>query len=108
MMNSTRLRDARFYAVTVGILVVSALFYLWQGFCIMNLKWEISALKSDHESLARRGAELQQERLELSDLSRLYEFADELGLIEPNPQEMVILSGNHSNREAERTANHEQ
>ena len=107
-MSSTTFRNARFYAVTVGILVASALFYLWQGFCIMNLKWEISALKSDHKSQARRGAELRQEWLELSNLSTLQKCSDELGLVEPNPQEMIVLSANHSNREAERIASHEQ
>jgi hypothetical protein len=106
-MSSTKLRDARFYVVTIGVLVASALFYLWQGFCIMNLKWEISALKSDHKSLARRGAELRQEWLELSSLSALEKCADELGLVRPNPHEMVSLSRNHSNCEAKRIASRE-
>ena len=106
-MSSTRLRDARFYVVTIGILVASALFYLWQGFCIMNLKWEISALKSDYESLARRGDGLRQELLELSDLPSLERRAEGLGLVEPNPLEMVILSKNHSNCEAKKIASRE-
>ena len=106
-MSSSRLRDARFYVVTIGILVASALFYLWQGFCIMNLKWEISALKSDYESLARREDGLRQELVELSDLTTLKRRAEGLGLAEPNPQEVVILSRNHPKCEAEKIASRE-
>ena len=106
MMRSARLGDTMFYLLTVAILVASALFYLWQGFRIMNLKWEISALKSEYESLARRGDGLRQELLQLSDLPTLEKSAERLGLVRPEPQEMIILSRNHSNREAKRIAGH--
>jgi len=103
-MSSARLGDTMFYLLTIGILVASALFYLWQGFRIMNLKWEISALKSEYESLARRGDGLRHELLQLSDLPVLEKSAERLGFVRPEPQEMVILSRNHLSSEAKRIA----
>jgi len=100
MMKSARLGDTMFYLFTIGILVASALFYLWQGFRVMNLKWGISALKSEHESLVRRGDLLREELLQLSDLSRLEKSAERLGLVRPEAQEMLVLSRNHSDQEA--------
>ena len=95
-----------FYLLTIGILVASALFYLWQGFRIMNLKWEISALKAEYESLERRGDGLRQELLQLSDLPALEKSAEKLGFVRPGPQEMVILSRNHLSIEAKGIADH--
>ncbi|MBN2208354.1 MAG: hypothetical protein JW759_03560 [Candidatus Coatesbacteria bacterium] len=104
MTKSARLGDTVFYLLTVGILVASALFYLWQGFRIMNLKWEISALESEHESLVRRGDLLREELLKLSDLSRLEKSAERLGLVRPEAQEMLVLSRNLSHRGTKRFA----
>ncbi|MBN1592590.1 MAG: hypothetical protein JW941_05010 [Candidatus Coatesbacteria bacterium] len=72
--------------------MASALFYLWQGFCIMNLKWQLSALKDDYEGLSRRGDYLRQELLELSDLPTLEQYAETNGLVKPTPKEMIVLS----------------
>jgi len=103
-MSSARLGDTVFYLLTIGILVASALFYLWQGFRIMSLKWEISALKSEYESLARRGDGLRQELLQLSDLQTLEKSAEKQGFVRPTPKEMVILSKNNLSSEAKKIA----
>ncbi len=106
-MRSARLGDTMFYLLTIGILVASALFYLWQGFRIMNLKWEISALESEYGSLARRGDGFREELLQLSSLPALEKSAERLGFVRPEPQEMVILSRHYSNREVKTIAAHE-
>lgn len=98
--------DTMFYLLTIGILLVSALFYLCQSFRIMNLKWEISGLKTQYQSLSRRGDGLKAKLAGLGDLSKLEKRAARHGFVDPKPSEMLILREKDLNNGAKRVVGH--
>lgn len=106
MRCEARFSDTMFYLFTIGILLVSALFYLCQSFRIMNLKWEISGLKSQYQSLARSGDGSKVRLAGLNDLPELEKRAIRLGFVHPKPGEMLILHKEDLNDGATRIAGH--
>ena len=107
MRGEARFHDTMFYLFTIGILLVSALFYLCQSFRIMNLKWEISGLKSQYQSLARSGDGLRVKLAGLNDLPELEKRAARQGFIRPKPGEMLILREEDLNDGAKRVVSNE-
>ena len=99
MSGEKNLSDAAFYFCTVAVLVGMALFHLWQVYQVMDIKWEISALKSEHQRLGREADKLQEEFWGLCELARVEREAKMRGFVKPKPGELLVLANASSDHD---------
>jgi cell division protein FtsL len=88
-----RRREMRTFAVTMSILFVLVMVYVWQHFSAIEVGYQIETQKQQVESMREQNRQLRLAEAQLSDPGRIDQIARQLGLDEPQPGQVVRPDG---------------
>jgi cell division protein FtsL len=78
-----RRREMVTFGLTLGVLFLLVMVYLWQHFSAIEYGYKIEQLKSERDTIAESNRALSLEEASLKDLSRIDQLARELGMQHP-------------------------
>jgi len=78
-----RRREMTTFGVTLGVLFLLAMIYLWQHFSAIEYGYKIEQLKAERDTIAEVNRALSLEEASLKDPSRIDRLARELGMQRP-------------------------
>ena len=92
-----RRREMRTFAVTMSVLFLLVMVYVWQHFSAIEVGYQIEAQKQQVEQMREQNRQLRLEEAQLSDPGRIDQIARQLGLDTPQPGQMVRPDGSGMN-----------
>jgi len=95
-----RRREMRTFAVTMGILFLLVMVYVWQHLSAIEIGYRIEAQKTQLEQMQEQNRQLRLSEAQLSDPARIEQVAQQLGLDVPQPGQMVRPDGSAANTPA--------
>ncbi len=78
-----RRREMVTFGLTLGVLFLLVMVYLWQHFSAIEYGYKIEQLKSERDTIAESNRALSLEEASLKDVSRIDQLARELGMQRP-------------------------
>jgi cell division protein FtsL len=78
-----RRREMTQFGITLGVLFLFVMVYLWQHFSAIEYGYRIEQLKSQHDTVAESNRELSLEEASLKDLARIDALAKKMGMQRP-------------------------
>ncbi len=91
IVDPQRRRELGIFAVTLGILLMFAMTYVWQHFSAIECGYKIEQLKSEREAIMESNRALKLEESSLRDLSRIDPLARQMGLQPPTAGQLEIM-----------------
>lgn len=91
VVDPKRRRELGSFAVTLGILLMFAMIYVWQHFSAIEYGYKIEQLKSEREAIMESNRALTLEESSLRDLSRIDPLARQMGLQPPAAGQLEIM-----------------
>ena len=92
-----RRREMRSFATVMSILFLLVMVYVWQHLSAIEIGYQIEAQKTQVEQLREQNRQLKLNEAQLSDPGRISVIADQLGLGEPQPGQVVRPDGTLAN-----------
>ena len=92
-----RRREMRSFATVMGVLFLLVMVYVWQHFSAIEVGYQIEAQKTQVQQLQEQNRELKLSEAQLSDPGRVSVIAEQLGLNEPQPGQVVRPDGTLAN-----------
>jgi cell division protein FtsL len=92
-----RRREMRTFAMTMSLLFVLVMVYVWQHFSAIEVGYQIEAQKQQVELMREQNRQLRLSEAQLSDPGRIDQIARQLGLDVPQPGQVVRPDGSGSN-----------
>jgi cell division protein FtsL len=92
-----RRREMRSFAATMGVLFLLVMVYVWQHLSAIEIGYQIEAQKTQVEQLREQNRQLRLNEAQLSDPGRISVIAEQLGLGEPQPGQVVRPDGTLAN-----------
>jgi cell division protein FtsL len=91
-----RRRELFSFAVTLGVLLLLVMTYVWQHFSAIEYGYKIEQLKSEREAIMESNRALKLEEASLRDLSRIDSLARQMGMQPPSVGQVEVMepSGN--------------
>jgi cell division protein FtsL len=94
VVDPKRRRELASFAVTLSILLMFAMIYVWQHFSAIEYGYKIEQLKSEREAVMETNRALNLEESSLRDLSRIDTLARQMGLQPPTAGQLEIMDSN--------------
>jgi cell division protein FtsL len=91
IVDPKRRRELASFAVTLGILLMFVMVYVWQHFSAIEYGYKIEQLKSEREAIMESNRALTLEESSLRDLSRIDPLARQMGLQPPAVGQLEIM-----------------
>src|SRR5580698_5574944 len=88
-----RRREMVTFGITLGVLFLLVMVYLWQHFSAIEYGYKIEQLKSQRDAIAETTRSLGLEEASLKDVSRIERLARELGMQPPTQGQWQPLEG---------------
>jgi cell division protein FtsL len=88
-----RRREMRRFAVTMSILFLLVMVYVWQHFSAIEVGYQIETQKQQVEQMREQNRQLRLAEAQLSDPGRIDQIARQLGLGAPQPGQMIRPDG---------------
>jgi cell division protein FtsL len=88
-----RRREMRTFAVTMSILFLLVMVYVWQHFSAIEVGYQIETQKQQVEQMREQNRQLRLTEAQLSDPGRIDQIARQLGLDAPQPGQVVRPDG---------------
>ena len=88
-----RRREMRTFAVTMSILFLLVMVYVWQHFSAIEVGYQIETQKQQVEQMREQNRQLRLAEAQLSDPGRIDTIARQLGLDSPQPGQVVRPDG---------------
>ena len=88
-----RRREMRRFAVTMSILFLLVMVYVWQHFSAIEVGYQIETQKQQVEQMREQNRQLRLAEAQLSDPGRIDTIARQLGLDTPQPGQVVRPDG---------------
>ncbi|HXE07736.1 MAG TPA: hypothetical protein VN612_07560 [Acidobacteriaceae bacterium] len=92
-----RRREMRSFATVMSILFLLVMVYVWQHLSAIEIGYQIEAQKTQVEQLREQNRQLRLDEAQLSDPGRISVIAQQLGLGEPQPGQVVRPDGTLAN-----------
>jgi cell division protein FtsL len=92
-----RRREMRSFATVMSVLFLLVMVYVWQHLSAIDLGYQIEAQKTHVEQLQEQNRQLRLNEAQLSDPGRISVIAEQLGLNEPQPGQVVRPDGTLAN-----------
>jgi len=92
-----RRREMRSFTVTMSILFVLVMVYVWQHFSAIEIGYQVESQKHQVAEMQEQNRQLRLTEAQLSDPGRIDEIARQLGLDAPQPGQVVRPDGSSSN-----------
>jgi cell division protein FtsL len=92
-----RRREMRSFATVMSILFLLVMVYVWQHLSAIEIGYQIEAQKTQVEQLREQNRQLKLNEAQLSDPGRISVIAEQLGLGEPQPGQVVRPDGTLAN-----------
>jgi cell division protein FtsL len=92
-----RRREMRTFAVTMSVLFLLVMVYVWQHFSAIEVGYQIEAQKHQVEQMREQNRQLRLQEAQLSDPGRIDQIARQLGLDVPQAGQMVRPDGSGMN-----------
>jgi cell division protein FtsL len=92
-----RRREMRTFAMTVSLLFLLVMVYVWQHFSAIEVGYQIEAQKQQVELMREQNRQLRLSQAQLSDPGRIDQIARQLGLDAPQPGQVIRPDGSGSN-----------
>lgn len=83
VIDPKRRREMTTFGITLAVLFLLAMVYLWQHFSAIEYGYKIEQLKSDRDTIAETNRTLSLEEASLKDPARIDRLARELGMQRP-------------------------
>jgi cell division protein FtsL len=84
-----RRREMRTFAVTMSILFLMVMVYVWQHFSAIEVGYQVETQKQQVEQMREQNRQLRLAEAQLSDPGRIDQIARQLGLDAPQPGQVV-------------------
>jgi cell division protein FtsL len=88
-----RRREMRTFAVTMSVLFLLVMVYVWQHFSAIEVGYQIETQKQQVEQMREQNRQLRLAEAQLSDPGRIDTIARQLGLDSPQPGQVVRPDG---------------
>ena len=88
-----RRREMRTFAVTMSILFLLVMVYVWQHFSAIEVGYQVETQKQQVEQMREQNRQLRLAEAQLSDPGRIDQIARQLGLVAPQPGQVVRPDG---------------
>jgi cell division protein FtsL len=88
-----RRREMRSFAMVMSVLFLLVMVYVWQHLSAIEVGYQIEAQKTQVEQLREQNRQLKLNEAQLSDPGRISVIAQQLGLNEPQPGQVVRPDG---------------
>ena len=88
-----RRREMRVFTMTMGVLFVLVMIYVWQHFSAIEAGYQVETQKQQVAQMMERNRQLRLSEAELSDPGRIDQIARQLGLGAPQPGQVVRPDG---------------
>jgi cell division protein FtsL len=92
-----RRREMRTFSVTMSVLFLLVMVYVWQHLSAIEVGYQIEAQKTQVEQMREQNRQLRLSEAQLSDPGRIDQIARQLGLDAPMPGQVVRPDGSSSN-----------
>jgi cell division protein FtsL len=92
-----RRREMRSFTVTMSILFLLVMVYVWQHFSAIEVGYQVETQKHQVAQLQEQNRQLRLTEAQLSDPGRIDQIARQLGLDAPQPGQVVRPDGSGSN-----------
>src|ERR1700678_3045888 len=92
-----RRREMRVFTITMSILFVLVMVYVWQHFSAIEIGYQVETQKQQVEQLAEENRQLRLSEAQLTDPGRIGQIARQLGLDAPQPGQVVRPDGSGGN-----------
>jgi cell division protein FtsL len=84
-----RRREMRQFTVTMSVLFLLVMVYVWQHFTAIEIGYHVEAQKQQVEQMREENRQLRLSEAQLTDPGRIDRIAKQLGLDEPQPGQVV-------------------
>jgi cell division protein FtsL len=88
-----RKREMRTFSVTMSVLFVLVMVYVWQHFSAIEIGYKVEAQKQTVELMREQNRQLRLTEAQLTDPGRIDEIARQLGMGSPQPGQVVRPDG---------------
>ena len=88
-----RRREMRIFAITMGMLFLLVMVYVWQHFSAIEIGYQVESQKQQVEQMREENRQLRLTEAQLSDPGRIDQIARQLGLEAPQPGQVVRPDG---------------
>ncbi|HEY5055962.1 MAG TPA: cell division protein FtsL [Acidobacteriaceae bacterium] len=92
-----RRREMRSFSTVMSVLFLLVMVYVWQHLSAIEVGYQIEAQKTQVERLREQNRQLRLNEAQLSDPGRISVIAEQLGLNEPQPGQVVRPDGTLAN-----------
>ena len=92
-----RRREMRSFAITMGLLFLLVMAYVWQHLSAIEIGYQIETQKQQVERMREDNRQLRLTEAQLSDPGRIDQIARQLGLDAPQPGQQVRPDGSTTN-----------
>jgi cell division protein FtsL len=92
-----RRREMRSFAVTMGMLFLLVMVYVWQHLSAIEIGYQIETQKQQVEQMREDNRQLRLTEAQLTDPGRIDQIARQLGLDAPQPGQVVRPDGSDAN-----------
>jgi len=92
-----RRREMRTFSMTMSVLFLLVMVYVWQHLSAVEVGYQIEAQKQQVESMREQNRQLRLTQAQLSDPGRIDLIAKQLGLDAPQPGQVVRPDGTGAN-----------
>ena len=92
-----RRREMRSFAMVMSVLFLLVMVYVWQHLSAIETGYQIEAQKTQVEQLREQNRQLRLSEAQLSDPGRISVIAEQLGLGQPQPGQVVRPDGTLAN-----------
>lgn len=92
-----RQREMRQFTVTMSVLFLMVMVYVWQHFTAIEIGYHVEAQKQQVEQMREENRQLRLSEAQLTDPGRIDRIAKQLGLDEPQPGQVVRAEGGDPN-----------
>lgn len=91
VVDPRRRRELTFFGVTLGLLLVISMVYVWQHFSAIEYGYKIEQLKAERDNVMESNRTLKLEESSLRDLSRIDTLARQMGMQPPTVGQVEIM-----------------
>jgi len=91
VVDPKRQRELTFFGVTLGLLLVISMVYVWQHFSAIEYGYKIEQLKVERDNVMESNRALKLEESSLRDLSRIDTLARQMGMQPPTVGQIEIM-----------------
>jgi|SRR6516165_4591210 cell division protein FtsL len=100
VIDPKRRRELLSFAVTLSVLLLLVIVYVWQHFSAIEYGYKIEQLKSEHEAIMESNRALKLEEASLRDLSRIDILARQMGMQPPSVGQIEVMETSATDSEA--------